>query len=97
MLLMFWRRGFDQEIKPKIYDFEGDWGDLSLVEVNPKDEKLFSRYSDFKFFSHIHFILFEFYRVFKYHDQPLYTKLKNSKEKRNYFHLIEIYSGKTMT
>ena len=38
---MLWRRDFDQQIGPKIFNFNGDWRDLPLVEVSSKDDKKF--------------------------------------------------------
>ena len=40
--------------------------------------------------------LFDFYRQIKHCDQPLSATLKNSKERKIYFHPIEIYSEKTV-
>ena len=64
------------------------------MEVSPKDEKMLSRYSNFNFFfTHP----FDFYIEIKHRDQLLSTTLKNGKERKIYFHPIEIYSEKTMT
>lgn len=38
MLAMFWIHDFEQGVEPKIFNFEREWGDLSLVEINPNDE-----------------------------------------------------------
>ena len=35
MLATFWRHAFDKYIEPIIFDFEDDWGDLSLVKGTP--------------------------------------------------------------
>ena len=63
------------------------------MEVGPNDGKISLRYSNFLFFHKS----FDFYREIKHHDQPLNTTLKNSKERKIYFHPIEIYSEKNMT